>query len=61
MKKMPIAESCCVQVILELPKVRWEDVGGQFSVKEQLIEAIQLPQKCPEAFEHLGIQPLEDC
>ncbi|WVZ85713.1 hypothetical protein U9M48_032604 [Paspalum notatum var. saurae] len=44
-------------VMLELPKVCWEDVGGQASVKEQLIEAIQLPQKCPEAFEHLGIQP----
>jgi len=31
--------------MLELPKVRWEDVDGQASVKEQLIEAIQLPQK----------------
>jgi len=54
---MPIAESRCIQVLLELPKVCWEDVGGQFSVKEQLIEAIQLPQKCPEAFERLGIRP----
>jgi len=43
--------------MLEVPKVRWEDVGGQASVKEQLIEAIQLPQKYPEAFERLGIKP----
>jgi SpoVK/Ycf46/Vps4 family AAA+-type ATPase len=44
-----------VQVMLELPKVRWQDVGGQARVKKQLIEAIQWPQKCPEAFERIGI------
>uniref|UniRef100_A0A452XV82 Uncharacterized protein n=1 Tax=Aegilops tauschii subsp. strangulata TaxID=200361 RepID=A0A452XV82_AEGTS len=46
-----------VQVMLELPMVRWEDVGGQARIKKQLIEAIQLPQKCPDAFERLGIRP----
>ena len=43
--------------MLELPKVQWEDVGGQARIKKQLIEAIQLPQKCPDAFERLGIRP----
>ena len=51
------SQSYSAQVMLEVPKVRWEDVGGQASVKEQLIEAIQLPQKYPEAFERLGIKP----
>jgi AAA family ATPase len=46
-----------VQVMLELPKVQWQDVGGQARIKKQLIEAIQLPQKCPETFERLGIRP----
>lgn len=55
--KTKVRPSAMREVILELPKVRWEDVGGQCSVKEQLIEAIQLPQKCPEAFERLGIRP----
>jgi len=55
--KTKVRPSAMREVILELPKVCWEDVGGQFSVKEQLIEAIQLPQKCPEAFERLGIRP----
>ena len=54
---MPIARLCYLQVMLELPKVRWEDVGGQGSVKQQLIEAINLPQKCPEAFANLGVKP----
>lgn len=43
--------------MLELPKVRWEDVGGQSKIKEQLIEAVQWPQLCPDAFERIGIGP----
>jgi SpoVK/Ycf46/Vps4 family AAA+-type ATPase len=54
---MPITRLYSLQVMLELPKVRWEDVGGQGSVKQQLIEAINLPQKCPEAFANLGVKP----
>ncbi|XP_048566779.1 calmodulin-interacting protein 111-like [Triticum urartu] len=55
--KMKIRPSAMREVMLELPKVRWEDVGGQARIKKQLIEAIQLPQKCPDAFERLGIRP----
>lgn len=43
--------------MLELPKVRWEDVGGQGKVKKQLIEAVQWPQICPDAFKRIGIRP----
>lgn len=43
--------------MLELPKVRWEDVGGQSMIKRQLIEAVQWPQICPDAFIRLGIRP----
>ncbi|CAN6380991.1 unnamed protein product [Urochloa humidicola] len=55
--KTKVRPSAMREVMLELPNVRWEDVGGQASVKQQLIEAIQWPLKCPEAFEHVGIQP----
>ncbi|CAL4988649.1 unnamed protein product [Urochloa decumbens] len=55
--KTKVRPSAMREVMLELPNVRWEDVGGQTSVKQQLIEAIQWPQKCPEAFERVGIQP----
>ncbi|XP_039119601.1 calmodulin-interacting protein 111-like [Dioscorea cayenensis subsp. rotundata] len=43
--------------MLEFPKVSWEDVGGQAEVKKQLIEAIQWPQICPDAFRRIGIRP----
>ncbi|RLM92299.1 hypothetical protein C2845_PM08G18150 [Panicum miliaceum] len=55
--KTKVRPSAMREVMLELPKVRWEDVGGQGSVKQQLIEAISLPQKCPEAFANLGVKP----
>lgn len=55
--KIKVRPSAMREVMLELPKVRWEDVGGQARIKQQLIEAIQLPQKCPEAFERIGIRP----
>ncbi|KAG2598923.1 hypothetical protein PVAP13_5KG386900 [Panicum virgatum] len=55
--KTKVRPSAMREVILELPKVRWEDVGGQGSVKQQLIEAINLPQKCPKAFANLGVKP----
>lgn len=43
--------------MLELPKVKWEDVGGQAMIKQQLIEAVQWPQLSPDAFKRLGIRP----
>jgi len=43
--------------MLELPNVRWEDVGGQEKVKQQLIEAVQWPQLHPDAFKRIGIRP----
>lgn len=43
--------------MLELPKVRWEDVGGQKKVKQQIVEAVLWPQLHPEAFEKNGIHP----
>ncbi|KAL6868088.1 hypothetical protein ACP4OV_014933 [Aristida adscensionis] len=55
--KIKVRPSAMREVMLELPKVSWEDVGGQATVKKQLIEAIQWPQICPEAFERVGIPP----
>ncbi|GMN22669.1 hypothetical protein TIFTF001_043556 [Ficus carica] len=44
-------------VILEVPKVRWEDVGGQKEVKNQLMEAVEWPQKHQDAFKRIGTRP----
>ncbi|CAN1245652.1 Calmodulin-interacting protein 111, partial [Linum grandiflorum] len=45
------------QVILEVPKVKWDDIGGQREVKTQLMEAVEWPQKHQEAFKRIGTRP----
>ena len=41
----------------EIPKTRWEDIGGLEEVIQQLREMIEWPIKRPELFEKMGIQP----
>ncbi len=45
------------EVLVEVPNVHWEDVGGLEDVKEKLKEVVELPIKEPERFESLGIRP----
>jgi transitional endoplasmic reticulum ATPase len=52
-----IEPSALREVMLEVPNVRWEDIGGLEEVKEILREAVEWPLKYPEAFEALGITP----
>lgn len=44
-------------VKVEVPKVRWTDIGGQAEIKQKLREAVEWPLLHPEAFLRLGIQP----
>ncbi|RLG64978.1 AAA family ATPase, partial [archaeon] len=45
------------EVEIEIPSVRWEDVGGLYDVKQELREAVEWPLKYPESFKRLGIKP----
>ena len=45
------------EIMIETPKIRWDDIGGLQEVKEALREGIELPLKRPEAFARLGIRP----
>jgi len=45
------------EVEIEIPNVRWEDVGGLEEVKQRLVEAVEWPLKYPEKFEKFGIKP----
>ena len=45
------------EVLVEVPEVRWGDIGGLGDVKQQLREAIEWPLKSPEIFEKMGIRP----
>ena len=52
-----IEPSALREVLLEVPNVHWDDVGGLEDVKEELREAVEWPLKYPEAFTGLGINP----
>ncbi|HDN75679.1 MAG TPA: AAA family ATPase, partial [Acidilobales archaeon] len=45
------------EVLVEVPEVHWDDIGGLDDVKQQLREAVEWPLKHPESYERLGIEP----
>ncbi|MEM0173038.1 MAG: CDC48 family AAA ATPase [Sulfolobaceae archaeon] len=45
------------EVYVEVPKVRWSDIGGLEDVKQQLREAVEWPMRFPEVFQKSGIRP----
>ncbi|XP_021643654.2 calmodulin-interacting protein 111 isoform X1 [Hevea brasiliensis] len=55
--RMKVRPSAMREVILEVPKVNWEDVGGQREVKAQLMEAVEWPQRYQDAFLRIGTRP----
>ncbi len=52
-----IEPSALREVFIEVPVVRWTDIGGLESVKQELIEAVEWPLKFPEAFEAINTRP----
>ncbi|MHA2385784.1 MAG: CDC48 family AAA ATPase, partial [Candidatus Thorarchaeota archaeon] len=52
-----IQPSAVREVFIEVPNVRWSDVGGLDKVKEKLIEVVEWPLKKPESFTRIGIEP----
>ncbi|XP_023741327.1 calmodulin-interacting protein 111 isoform X1 [Lactuca sativa] len=55
--RIKVRPSAMREVILEVPKVSWKDVGGQEEVKMQLMEAVEWPQKHQDAFRRIGTRP----
>lgn len=55
--RIKVRPSTMREVILEVPKVKWEDVGGQKEVKTQLMEAVEWPQIHEDAFKRIGTRP----
>ncbi len=45
------------EIYVEVPEVRWEDIGGLEQVKQELREAVEWPLKNPKVFEEMGIRP----
>ncbi|MFQ3607847.1 MAG: CDC48 family AAA ATPase [Chloroherpetonaceae bacterium] len=49
-----VEPSAIREVFVEVPNVRWEDVGGLDAIKQELIEAIEFPLRYKDAFAKLG-------
>ena len=52
-----IRPSAMREVFVEVPKVKWTDIGGQQLTKQKLIECVEWPIKFPDRFVKLGINP----
>jgi len=45
------------EVYVEVPQVKWTEVGGLKRVKQELMESVEWPLKKPEVFNKMGIKP----
>ncbi len=52
-----VRPSALREVLIELPDVKWEDIGGLADVKQELIEAVEWPLKNKQHFARLGVKP----
>ncbi len=52
-----VRPSALREVLVDIPNINWEEIGGLDEVKQELKEAVEWPIKFPEAFVKLGITP----
>jgi len=52
-----VRPSAMREVLIEVPNIKWDDIGGMEKTKQELVEAVEWPLKHPEAFSRLGVNP----
>ncbi|XP_075263307.1 ATPase family gene 2 protein homolog A-like [Convolutriloba macropyga] len=52
-----VKPSAMKEIVLDIPPVKWSDIGGQSDLKAKLRQCIEWPVKNPEKFAKFGIQP----
>ncbi|MEP3757937.1 MAG: CDC48 family AAA ATPase, partial [Marinomonas sp.] len=52
-----VQPSAMREVMVQMPRTKWSDIGGVDDAIEKLQEGIELPLKNPDAFRRLGIRP----
>ncbi len=52
-----VQPSAMREIMIQVPNVSWDDVGGLEEAKRGLREGIELPLKHPDAFRRIGIRP----
>ncbi|MHA1757429.1 MAG: CDC48 family AAA ATPase, partial [Promethearchaeota archaeon] len=53
-----IEPSAMREVMIDIPDISWDEVGGLEDIKQELKEAVEWPIKYPKLFERAGIRPL---
>jgi transitional endoplasmic reticulum ATPase len=51
-----VRPSALREVLVQIPNVSWDDVGGLDEVKEELRQAVEWPLKHKEAFEYVNVE-----
>ncbi|MGJ7028946.1 MULTISPECIES: CDC48 family AAA ATPase [Methanothermobacter] len=52
-----IQPSALREVLVQVPNISWDDIGGLEDAKQELQEAVEWPLKYPEKFKKFGIKP----
>ncbi|XP_075974183.1 ATPase family gene 2 protein homolog A [Anticarsia gemmatalis] len=52
-----VRPSAMRELLIEVPNVRWTDIGGQADLKLKLRQAVEWPLKHADSFRRLGIKP----
>ncbi len=51
-----VQPSALREILVEVPNVKWQDIGGLENVKQLLVEAVEWPLRNAESFRRLGIE-----
>lgn len=52
-----VRPSAMRELLIEVPNVRWSDIGGQSELKLKLRQAVEWPLKHADSFRRLGVKP----
>jgi len=52
-----VTPSALREVLVEVPNVKWTDIGGLSELKKELQQAVEWPLKYPDLFEKTGAKP----
>ena len=54
--RLEVNPSALRDIAIEVPNVRWDDIGGMESIKQRLRESVEWPQKYADKLKQMGAQ-----
>ncbi|MDR1721864.1 MAG: CDC48 family AAA ATPase [Methanobrevibacter sp.] len=52
-----IQPSALREILVQIPDIKWDDIGGLDDAKQELQEAVEWPLKYPDQFNKFGVKP----